>query len=54
MSEKVEAIEMFKAAAKKFIAKVDSGQARSVETYRELKAALQRAEAEEDEAENIR
>lgn len=36
-----EAANQLAAAAVKFIAKVDSGQARSTVTYRELKAALE-------------
>ena len=39
-----EALVHFKSAAINFIAKVDSGQARSVQTYRELQAALDAAE----------
>ena len=33
--------EMFRAAAQKFIDKVDTGRAKSVETYKELKEALE-------------
>lgn len=35
------ALDAFIAAAERFIAKVDSGQARSTVTYNELKAALE-------------
>lgn len=34
-------LEAFKAAARKFIGKVDAGKARSTETYNDLKAALE-------------
>lgn len=40
------ALILFKQAARKFIEKVDSGRARSVETYRELKIALRHAEGD--------
>jgi hypothetical protein len=40
-------LEKYDAAAKKFIAKVDNGRASSVETYRDLKEALNRPDAEE-------
>lgn len=38
-------LDQFEVAAKKFIAKVDSGQARSTETYNELKSLVDSAEA---------
>lgn len=42
------ALMLFQAAARKFIAKVDCGNARSVETYRDLKEALEASEREGD------
>lgn len=36
------ALKKYDAAAKKFIDKVDSGRARSIETYADLKACLER------------
>jgi hypothetical protein len=43
-----EALRLYNAAADKFIAKVDNGQARSVETYAELKRARELARKLED------
>ena len=43
------AIELFEKAAQKFIDKVESGRARSRETYKELKAALQQLEKEREQ-----
>jgi len=42
----MKALDMFIAAAEKFIDKCDRGQARSVTTYAELKAALKQAQIE--------
>lgn len=43
------ALEMFIKAAEKFVAKVERGDARSRETYADLKAALDQAEKEANE-----
>ena len=47
MTTKDEAYAALKAAAEKFVEKVETGRARSVETYNEMKAALVLIEAAE-------
>ncbi len=46
----IKSLEMFQAAARKFVNKVDAGQARSRVTYAELKDALAQLDFEQGDA----